>query len=168
MANLINNSDDGSDITIPSQFNRRVQRDYENNYQNEFRHQITAEIREELLDQHQRDLRMVYKELDEVNLKLSAVRRQLLRAHTRIRTLPLPLELITYTTNFNTVPYNTTVQNITNNYERNLEYLNRRVDTLHCPTVIVIEYHTFLELTEKLPKDPHEYINSLELEESYL
>ena len=120
MSNFINNSDDDSHITIPLRFDPQVQRDYEINYENEFAHQIREETREELLDQHQRDLRMIYEELDEVKLELSAVRRQLLRAHTRIRALPLPLEAINYSPNLNTVPYNTTIENITNNYERNL------------------------------------------------
>ena len=97
---------------------------------------------------------------------ISAVNRQLLRDHTRIRALPLAA--INYHPTLNTVPYNTTVTNITNNYKCNLQYLNRRVDTAHCPMGIVAEYHTFLELTENLPKDPNEYTSSLDLEESYL
>ena len=109
-----------------------------------------------------------FKELDEVKLELSAVRRQLLRAHTEIRAVPLHFAPIPFRPNLNTVPYNTTIANITNNYERNLNYLNRRVDTAHCPMDIAVEHQIFLQLTENLPKDPNEYTSSLDLEESYL
>ena len=91
MANLIDNSDNDSNITIVWPFNR-FEADFAYDFENEFETHIRNEIREEVTDQHQRDLRVVYDELEQVQLKLSATRRELFRAHIRIRAPPLPLQ----------------------------------------------------------------------------
>ena len=146
----------------------RFEADFASDFENEFETQIRNEIREEVADQHRRDMRVANDELEQVKLKLSATRRQILRVHIRIRALPPPLNTVDYTTpSVNPIPYSTTIEILRSNYEHHRQYLQDRVETDDCPEAIVIEYHKFIDATTNLPPDIRDYLPIERIEESY-
>ena len=122
-----------------------------------------------MADQHQRDLRVLHKELEQTKLKLSATRNQLLLAHTRIRALPLPLNTVNYATPpVNPIPYSTTIDILRSNYMHQYQYLHNRVKQDDCPEEIIYEYHKFIDATTNLAPDIRDYFPIENIEETYI
>ena len=157
MSNLIDNSDDDSNTTVIRPFNR-LEADYAYEFENEFETQIRNEVREEVAAQHQRELRVLQEELVQTKLKLSATRHQLLRAHIRIRALPLPINTANYAAPpVNPIPYSTTIDILRSNYTHQYEYLHNRVEQTDCPEAIIYEYHRFVDATTDLAPNLRDY-----------
>ena len=157
MSNLIDNSDDDSNTTVIRPFNW-LEADYAYEFENEFETQIRNEVRDEVAAQHQRELRVLQEELVQTKLKLSATRHQLLRAHIRIRALPLPINTVDYTPPpVNPIPYSTTIDILRSNYTHQYEYLHNRAEQDDCPEDIIYEYHRFVDATTDLAPDLRDY-----------
>ena len=170
MSNIIENSDDDSHATVVRPFNR-LEADFAYEFENEFETQIRNEVREEVAEQKSRVLRVLQEELTYTKLKLSATRNQLLRAHIRIRALPLPLNTVDYAyPPVNPIPYNTTIEILRSNFEHIYEYLRNRVQQKDCPEATIYEYHRFVDATTNIAPDPCDYYPYpvQNIEESYI
>ena len=117
-------------------------------------------------------MRKLQEELEYTKLKLSATRHQLLRAHIRIRALPLDLNVTVDYANppVNPIPYSTTIDILRSNFEHTYEYLHNRVKQKDCPEATIYEYHRFVDATTNIAPDPYEYYPYPveNIEESYI